>query len=427
MFEPVEIAQDVHATRAPDQRTGQATQAASAAPIVVTLVHGTFAKGAPWTKDGSILRREIAAELGRQEHDVIFDVFEWSGRNTHKARIKAGSQLADHIRELKKRYPLSKHFIVAHSHGGNVALLAHKHLPQNLHATGVTTLGTPFLYAQLPEELASADDQALRDIAKGGAVLRTIGMYLAIFAGIAITYLLDEYFKKQNYDGILIAFGAGITTWLLLHKRASALLAWLLHPISPRRAAVRLGQALALKPMPATHVLSFVYPGDEAGLLLNTLEKTTALPTMAVRWFKPIASSIVRAAYAITFMMALLSGAIAYLTGISDEMLESVVVGTGSGILLAGVGGWLSLLGIRYMLSFLRGHPAGFGWERPSIHAHVDIGVTPVADVPGAKSNAHQEVPFTIADDAKRGLRHSGLYEDTRILKALAYWMAHVR
>jgi hypothetical protein len=36
-------------------------------------------------------------------------------------------------------------------------------------------------------------------------------------------------------------------------------------------------------------------------------------------------------------------------------------------------------------------------------------------------------VPFTVADDAKRGHRHSCLYEDKRILKALAYWMAHVK
>ena len=137
MYEPVELAQETHANCASDQRTSQASQVESAPPIVVTLVHGTFAKGAPWTKDGSILRRKIAAELGSLEKDVIFDVFEWSGRNTHKARVKAGYRLADHIRELKKHYPIAQHFVVAHSHGGNVALLAHKHLPPEMHATGI--------------------------------------------------------------------------------------------------------------------------------------------------------------------------------------------------------------------------------------------------------------------------------------------------
>jgi hypothetical protein len=77
MYDPVDLARDIGANCASDQRTSQASQSASAPPIVVTLVHGTFAKGAPWTKDGSVLRQEIAAELGREEKDVIFDVFEW--------------------------------------------------------------------------------------------------------------------------------------------------------------------------------------------------------------------------------------------------------------------------------------------------------------------------------------------------------------
>ncbi|MEA2871258.1 MAG: hypothetical protein QOH67_1234, partial [Hyphomicrobiales bacterium] len=30
----------------------------------ITLVHGTFAPAAPWTADGSVLRRTLASELG---------------------------------------------------------------------------------------------------------------------------------------------------------------------------------------------------------------------------------------------------------------------------------------------------------------------------------------------------------------------------
>ena len=56
-----------------------------------------------------------------------------------------------------------------------------------------------------------------------------------------------------------------------------------------------------------------------------------------------------------------------------------------------------------------------------------DIDVESKANLPDARSNVCEIVPFTVSDDAKRGLRHSGLYEDKRILKALAYWMAHVK
>ena len=427
MFEPVELAQDTSANWVSDQEPVQAGQSAPATPIVVTLVHGTFAKDAEWVQEGSTLRGEIASALGDHGCEVVFDVFKWSGRNSHKARIKAGYQLADHIRELKKRYPISKHFIVAHSHGGNVALFAHKHLEDEQHVLGIATLGTPFIYADLPAALVSATDKSVRQMAREGAVVRTFGMYLAVAAGIAVMMLLHYNYKPDEDTSALVSLTSGVLTWFLLRRRLTDLIVWLLHPISPRRSAMRLGQALALKSMPETHILSFVYPGDEAGLLLNTLEKTTALPTRAVRWFKEIGGSIGGVALIIFLATAFLSKPITHLTGISDQRLEDIATSAMSYVVSAGIAIWFALCSLRYVLSFLRGHPGGFGWERPSIHAHVDIGVRPVARLPTAKSNAHQEVPFTLAQDARQGLRHSGLYEDRRILKALAYWMAHVR
>lgn len=396
-------------------------------PTVVTLVHGTFARGAPWTKDGSVLRREIAAAVCEHECDVTFDVFEWSGRNTHRARVRAGHELAAHITRLREAMPRCRHFIVAHSHGGNVALLAHKHLPGFRHALGIATLGTPFIHAELPAELARATDETLREIAREGPVVRTFAAYIAAGAGFGVMLAGLHYYGQESDVAVLGSLVVGVGVWFLLRKRLKTALAWLLHPISPRRAAVRLGQALALKPLPETHVLSFIYPGDEAGLLLNTLEKTTALPTRAVRWFKDIGGTVLAISLIVFVATAFFSGPITRLAGVSDKRLEEITVGAMSWLIGLGLGIWFALVSVRYVLSFLRGHPGAFGWERPSIHAFVDIGVRPVARPPKAKSNAHQEVPFTATEDAKKGLRHSGLYEDPRILRALAYWIAHVR
>lgn len=429
MYEPVELARDTGANCASDQRTSQASQSASAPPIVVTLVHGTFAKGALWTKDGSVLRQEIAAELGRQEKDVIFDVFEWSGRNTHKARVKAGYQLADHVRELKKRYPLAKHFIVAHSHGGNVALLAHKHLPSELHATGIATLGTPFIYAELPEDIAHLDDAGLRATREGSIVLTILGLFFTVAIAMTVAILAYEFLNGRGWgdSSLGIAFIVGWLVLGLVWEPMTKAVAWITHPISPQRAAMKLGQALALKPIPQTHVLSFIYPGDEAGLVLNTLEKTSMLPTMAVRWYKHRAAIVGGVLLWVFALAAMFSEPIAELLRIGPETYEYNTQNAAYVATLIGGNIWLALVVARYLLSILRGHPAGFGWERPSIHAHVDIGVRPVARLSRAKSNTHQEVPFTAEQDAKRGLRHSGLYEDKRILKALAHWMAHVK
>jgi hypothetical protein len=427
MYEPVAKTHDKSANCATEQQAAGASGADPAPPIVVTLGHGTFAKGATWTKDGSVLRQEIAAELGRLEHEVTFDVFEWSGRNTHKARVKAGYELADHIRTLRKRFAQGVHFIVAHSHGGNVAVLAHKHLPLELHALGVATLGTPFLYANLPDDLVSATEASLRVDNKESVLFGTLGWMLAGILGVMTASLLYAYLKDWSDWSWLVAIAAGWGAWSLLIAPLTAGLAWMFYPISPRRAAMKLGQALALKPMPRTHLLSFIYQGDEAGALLNTLEKTTSLPSKAVIWFKEIGAIVATIAFLIFIATAFFSEPLGWVFGVGEERPKALAVNTMLYVAMTGFGIWFALVSVRYVLSLLRGHPLGFGWERPSMHAHVDIGVTPRATVPGAKSNMHEEIPFPPAEDAVRGLRHSRLYEDRHILKALAHWIAHVK
>ena len=428
MYEPAKVANSTRAGSVPDRRTEQVSKAASAAPIVVTLVHGTFAKGAPWTKDGSALRLQIAAELGRLEHEVIFDIFEWSGRNTHKARVKAGYQLADHIRELRKRFPQNAHFIVAHSHGGNVALLAHKHLPQDLHALGIATLGTPFIHAELADNLKGQSLEAL--MAQAAPEPDNVSGFVTWIVGVPAAIIYDTWLETTSYNAWYWFVGAAAATGLFAGYLATLIVPYLArgwHRIGGKRAAARLAQAIAFSPIPRTHVLSFVYPGDEAGRLLDTLGATTAWPTRAIRWIKDRAAVAGGALFLFAIGLSVVTTIAADFVDIDAKRIEDYA---SSGFAYAVVATIYILIGLavlRYFLSFFRGHPAGFGWERPSIHAHVTIDVESQADLPEARSNVCEVVPFTVADDAKRGLRHSGLYEDKRILKALAFWMAHVK
>lgn len=104
--------------------------------------------------EGSFLRREIAAVLGEHARYVVFDTFTCSGHNSHKTSIQAGYELADHIRALRQKgVPARRHFIIAHSHGGNVALFDHKHLEDDQHVLWIATLGTLFLHSQLRGDL----------------------------------------------------------------------------------------------------------------------------------------------------------------------------------------------------------------------------------------------------------------------------------
>jgi pimeloyl-ACP methyl ester carboxylesterase len=114
---------------------------------VVTLVHGTFARHAPWMRDEGDLCKELNEELP----NVRISRFCWSGANTHTARLEAGEHLAIHLRRLMDEMPDAKHFVAAHSHGGNVALYAMKDTVNGEaemlgdRLAGIVTLATPFL------------------------------------------------------------------------------------------------------------------------------------------------------------------------------------------------------------------------------------------------------------------------------------------
>src|ERR1700719_4900594 len=69
--------------------------------------------------------------------------FDWSGANSDSARQQAALDLAIQIRRYRKDHPCEAIRVVAHSHGGNVALLASQFPGVNIDE--LVTLGTPIL------------------------------------------------------------------------------------------------------------------------------------------------------------------------------------------------------------------------------------------------------------------------------------------
>jgi hypothetical protein len=112
---------------------------------VITLVHGTWAPRAPWTRSDSELCRTLQHTLAG---DAVFRAFRWSGRNSFRARRKAAGELRIHLHQSLTKWPEARHYIIGHSHGGNVmfyALRDHE-LGQAVH--GVVCLSTPFIHAR---------------------------------------------------------------------------------------------------------------------------------------------------------------------------------------------------------------------------------------------------------------------------------------
>ena len=106
----------------------------------VLLIHGTFAAPAPdkvnWYQEGeasvSTFGQRLNEHLDRagigpaalRRCAGVTTEFAWSGDNTHEARLQGGEKLFEKIDQLVRADPTARIHLVAHSHGGNVALRA---------------------------------------------------------------------------------------------------------------------------------------------------------------------------------------------------------------------------------------------------------------------------------------------------------------
>src|SRR5262245_19983771 len=70
--------------------------------LIVTLVHGAWAKSAEWTRPSSNLSKTLKIYCGKNS---VFQRFLWSGRNSIQARTKASSDLKAKLDQLVQKYP----------------------------------------------------------------------------------------------------------------------------------------------------------------------------------------------------------------------------------------------------------------------------------------------------------------------------------
>jgi pimeloyl-ACP methyl ester carboxylesterase len=130
--------------------------------LTVILVHGTWGRGffgqkplAPWCRDDSVFVRTFKSALEARGIYATVLPLNWSGDNSVFERATAANGLKSLIDSAVS--PGEPLLLVAHSHGGNVALQAIAKL-NDLSNVHVCTLATPFfrLYEterQLPDTL----------------------------------------------------------------------------------------------------------------------------------------------------------------------------------------------------------------------------------------------------------------------------------
>jgi hypothetical protein len=112
---------------------------------VVTLVPGTWAGKAAWTGADS----PLSTALTKAGCQVV--PFEWSHSNCYRARARAAERLAGQLQGQVKENPGARQWVVAHSHGGNIALHAVRYLRDSCAdapRVSTVTLATPFIHAR---------------------------------------------------------------------------------------------------------------------------------------------------------------------------------------------------------------------------------------------------------------------------------------
>lgn len=121
-----------------------------AAPkVFIVTIHGTWSRGAPWARQGSVLGQALVRWFAANGCDANVEPFEWSGRNSINARRHAGVHLALLLERIRQRDRSAEIYVVAHSHGGSVFAYAMKHQPALLPAVnGFVALATPWIGAR---------------------------------------------------------------------------------------------------------------------------------------------------------------------------------------------------------------------------------------------------------------------------------------
>ena len=109
--------------------------------VIVTLVHGTFATDAEWTRPTSFFCSKLVESFGPS---VVYERFQWDGKNSSSGRVKAAKLLSQRLKQQRIGSPDAVQCVVGHSHGGNVALKAVSEAGL-FNSIPVVCLSTPFV------------------------------------------------------------------------------------------------------------------------------------------------------------------------------------------------------------------------------------------------------------------------------------------
>ena len=354
--------------------------------IRVTLVHGTFAREAAWVLPESTLRTILTEALGT----ISFDVFTWDGRNRFSSRASAALELTSRL-EADSSDQQSPHFLIGHSHGGTVCLLALKSETVRARVNGIVCLSTPFLQISKRET-----DFFMPGLEYGYYLLLELGAFVS---GWLITAKHFEGFWSH-------AAAAGLFTTvltLILGTPVMFLYKFVLPDWSDRLAEA------ATFPATDCPMLIVREPGDEAGMLMAAVKLAKWIPDKLVRLSEG-------------FQLLMIARGLGYVfpKNGGDEFDVSIAIRAYPKIaffnIVVMIFSVLAFVALAPLVALTNIPLLAFGPELLLANAFVDI--TSEAVPVGRHLVIQGE---GLGEDA--GLRHSQAYEDRSVLEGIASWI----
>jgi pimeloyl-ACP methyl ester carboxylesterase len=262
----------------------------------IVLVHGTWGRGffpkrrdaslyPPnkrwWFEEGSQFRMRLDEALKAASLDWQIRAFLWSGANSVHARDCAASELS-HQLTIDLQDPEAKVVIVAHSHGGNVALRALQRLDSKAGKIKVVTSATPFLrvFARRSWQLPL-----------GARIL----VYAAMFMIVGLTTVLPIIGLGREQVGSVLEYHPLVaklvlaTVEVLLGAAGIFIGRWLIAVLSKPQAALAIERAAGYDTRGASASRMLIIRGvdDEASLSLAVGSIGSRLSYLVLTWVIP--------------------------------------------------------------------------------------------------------------------------------------------
>jgi hypothetical protein len=386
---------------------------ASDAEYVVHIVHGTFDRSSKWAGDDSVLRAELSIQLRSK---VEFVRHKWSAWNTHRSRTAGALKLSENVRAAVDKNPTASHFIIAHSHGGNIALSALRTDELQQAVKGIVCVNTPFYHVTSRQ----VDFFSL-------FLLRNFGLAIVFYAAI---FAVFAFLSPQMREEAPKMFSDAPTYALIIFAAIflTALVAGIYFAARPSRVASCLAdrqrRAIESTRLPQnnfTPVLCLWTAADEVFELFLILEGITAIPFFFLQksflyFVYGAAASIVIFIF-FTTVFAVLDGRMDPLGVLLSAPLFMLFFGLATATVVAFVAFTAYYFG--FILNILlRLIPMGFGIASAfnSLFVRTSFGRVPLTAT---------HIRFVEIASPPMFLNHSGLLYDRDTMRLASRWLAN--